>query len=240
VLDFAESLHKRKTLRQEAYDLVKRALLRGDIASGEIISANALASELGISNSPVREALSDLTGDGLLVLVKNRGFRVKQASETDRREIHGMRSILEVEAMRRLALRGLSSSEQSRALELTEISIAPLDEGRAGDYLDADHEFHMYLLSLLQNSRLSDSIGLLRDETRICGAFINMPTEQLSACSHEHFEIIDALVSQDVERIASLMQHHLEFSARMAPQPGPRPESADTSEQAAATHPRER
>lgn len=206
-------LRPRTTLRQEACELVKRALLRGEIGSGEIISANALAADLGISNSPVREALSDLAGDGLLELVKNRGFRVRTMTIADREEIHAMRSILEVEAMRLVARRGLSGAEESRARELTEQSVQPLHEGLTGDYLDADHAFHMYLLSLLGNARLSRSVGLLRDETRICGAFINMPSNELVACSTEHYDIIAAVVAQDEERTADLMRHHLEFSA---------------------------
>ncbi|GAA1998528.1 GntR family transcriptional regulator [Brevibacterium samyangense] len=204
---------QRSTLRQEALALVKHALLAGEFKPGRVLSANAIATELGVSNSPVREALMDLVGQGLLEVVKNRGFRVRENTEDDRREIHEMRSILEVSAMQRLARRGLTAEESARARELCEGSLAPdRVDGRTNTvaYLDADHEMHVYLVGLLGNSRLTAMVERLRDQTRVGGALVDLPREQVTWYSSEHAALIDAIEARDETTVGRLMQRHLD------------------------------
>lgn len=200
------------TLREKAARLVKHELLSGTFRAGSILSANALSKELGISNSPMREALMDLAAQGLLEVVKNRGFRVRSMSQADFLEVREMRSILEVAAIERLAVRGLSGAEESRARELCEQSLAPLDEGDPATFLDADRAMHMHLVSLLGNARLSDAIGNLRDQTRICGAYLSTSLAELEACAGEHVDLIDAVVARDAPRAAAVMRAHLEYA----------------------------
>lgn len=201
-----------KTLRQSTFDLVKRSLLDGEYFSGQILSANSLAVELGISNSPVREALMDLTSLGLVEVVRNRGFRVRQMTEQDRHEILEMRKIVEVSTMERLARRGLSSPELAIAEGLANDFVSLLREERVRDHMDADHRFHMYLIGLLGNSRISQAVENLRDQTRICGAFVDIPLGTLQACADEHLDLLDALKAQDRVRVRILMEHQLEFA----------------------------
>ena len=66
---------RRVSLREQALDVVRQALVSGEIKPGDIYSAAALAERLGVSNSPVREAMLTLVHEGLLEAVPNRGFR---------------------------------------------------------------------------------------------------------------------------------------------------------------------
>lgn len=209
----AVRLQAPKTLRQSTFDLVKRSMLDGEYLSGQILSANSLAAELGISNSPVREALMDLTSLGLVEVVRNRGFRVRQMTAQDRQEVLEMRRIVEVSTMERLTERGVSDDELAIADGLANDFVSLLREERVRDHLDADHRFHMYLIGLLGNSRISQTVENLRDQTRICGAFVDIPLGTLHTCADEHLDLIDALRSRDRMLVRSLMERQLEFAA---------------------------
>ncbi|GAA4283699.1 GntR family transcriptional regulator [Brevibacterium daeguense] len=200
------------TLREKATQFIKGELLKGEVRAGTILSANSLARDLGISNSPMREALMDLVAQGLLEVVRNRGFRVRTMTRHDLDEVREMRAILEVAAIQKLAERGLSASERRRAEQLyaRSKSIAEFDDRFA--ILDADHEFHMFLVSLLGNRRLAECISNLRDQTRICGAFDSTPIDDLKACAEEHGAMLESVVLKDHVRAVALMTQHLEYS----------------------------
>lgn len=211
---FSRSLQApRYTLRQETLALIKHSLLSGEVLPGRVLSANAIAAELGLSNSPVREALMDLEAQGLLEVVRNRGFRVRSHSVEDRKEIHEMRLIVEVAAMERLSERGLDVEEEAEARRLCAETLAP-EEGNREDtvaYLDADQDMHLYLTALLGNQRLTETVRSLRDQTRVGGALVHLPAEKMRHYSTEHADLIDALVARDRARASELMHNHLEL-----------------------------
>src|SRR3954452_14449028 len=94
---------QRLTLKDSAEEIVRRALLSGTMKPGQIYSANSLSAQLGVSNSPTREAMLALAGKGLLEVVRNRGFRVVEMSAQDKQEVYDLRLLIEVEAVRRVA-----------------------------------------------------------------------------------------------------------------------------------------
>src|SRR5690625_659178 len=102
------------TLKDSTEALIRRALISGEMHPGEIYSANKLAGQLQISNSPVREAMMSLVHSGLLELVRNRGFRVVELTEEDKREVYALRLQVEVEAGRRGARQGITQEQDQR------------------------------------------------------------------------------------------------------------------------------
>jgi DNA-binding GntR family transcriptional regulator len=94
------------TLKDSAEEIVRRALLSGSMKPGQIYSANSLSAQLGVSNSPTREAMLALAGKGLLEVVRNRGFRVVEMSDRDKQEVYDLRLLIEVEAVRRVTAAG--------------------------------------------------------------------------------------------------------------------------------------
>ncbi|MER6873164.1 GntR family transcriptional regulator, partial [Amycolatopsis sp. NPDC000673] len=89
---------QRTNLREQVLEVVRQAMVSGDLRPGDIYSAAALATRLGVSSSPVREALLTLVNQGLLEPVRNRGYRVVAMTERDLDEIYEMRLLLEVPA----------------------------------------------------------------------------------------------------------------------------------------------
>ncbi|APT84596.1 GntR family transcriptional regulator [Corynebacterium aquilae DSM 44791] len=207
---------ERPTLKGSAEALIRKALLDGSMRPGEIYSANALSSSLKISNSPVREAMMSLADRGLLEPVRNRGFRVVEMSPKDRQEVYDLRRLIEVEAVQRVAMAGVSEAVGDRLQQLAQRTVDILEqvsEGDIFDYLEADHDFHMYLISQVGNARWTRLVGQLRDQSRINGAYIHLREKGLLMQSaREHLELVDAIIGRDGQRAADVMVRHLEYA----------------------------
>lgn len=202
--------HLRSTsLREQALAEIRAQLVRGALKPGQVYSAAALAVELGVSNGPVREAMLELVSQGLMEPVRNRGYRVVSLSERDRQNIAELRLLIEIPSMARLAG---SPALHARSEEFKGLVADLLAEARANDmnaYLEVDRAFHLGLLSLLENDRLTDLIGSLRDQTRQFGIHTLAELGELMSSAHEHAEILDALLAGDSAEVDRLMRVHL-------------------------------
>jgi DNA-binding GntR family transcriptional regulator len=203
-----DQLHQ-TNLRDQALAVLKLRLVAGDLAPGKIYSAAALAAELGVSNSPVREAMLTLVNQGLMETVRNRGFRVVPLSDKERRNVYDLRVLLEVPSMARLA----SMPEvKARKDEFSAIAVEIVTAAQKGDivgYLDADLRFHLGLLRMLGNEQLVTIVNNLRDQTRQFGLKALSKAGALVKSAEEHQEILDAIMKGDKKLTTALMTKHL-------------------------------
>lgn len=200
------------TLKDSTEAMLRRALLDGEMKPGEIYSANAIATQLGLSNSPVREAMMSLVNRGLLELVRNRGFRVVELDDKDKREVYDLRLLVEVEAVRRISSRGLSENQIAELRALCQKTI-DLTNGSLSEYLEADQEFHLKLVELLGNRRWLEIVEQLRDQSRVNGSYEHLEGDgKLLASAQEHEQITNAVIGGEPELAAALMIQHLEYA----------------------------
>jgi DNA-binding GntR family transcriptional regulator len=196
------------SLREEARRSIRAGLITGEIATGEIYSAPALAKQLGVSATPVREALLDLASEGLVESVRNRGFRVLELDDHDLDEIFELRTLLEVPCAGRVAGR-LTQPEIARL----ELGVQRLERAaESGDlaaYLTADHDFHTGLLEPLGNKRLLDLVLRLRNQQRLYGLPRLVRSAAFMETALEHRAVFDAVVAGNAERAELLMRQHL-------------------------------
>ncbi|MCF4007458.1 GntR family transcriptional regulator [Corynebacterium uropygiale] len=208
--------HPRPSLKEEIEEKIRRQLVSGEMRPGHLYSANNMASQLGTSNSPVREAMLSLSGEGLLEPVRNRGFRVVLMSPADRQEVYDLRRLIEVEAVRRVASLRLSSEQASTLMSLALAAREQLPDAPGGDllpYLDADHDFHCYLVDLLGNKRWSQIVRTLRNQSRINGVYQHLGDEEKDRLSaEEHIAIADAVRRGEAILAADLMVRHLDYA----------------------------
>lgn len=201
---------RQTNLRDQALSILKLRLVSGDLVPGQIYSASALAEELGVSNSPVREAMLTLVNQGLMEAVRNRGFRVLPLSDKERHNIHQLRLLLEIPSMVKLA--GMQQPLQARADEFSKIATEMVAFAKAGDivgYLDMDRQFHLGLLAMLDNEQLVTIVENLRDQSRQFGLKTLRETGGLIQSAEEHQPILDAMLKGDAKKTASLMTAHL-------------------------------
>jgi DNA-binding GntR family transcriptional regulator len=203
---------QRGTLKDEALGVVRSALLSGEMKPGRIYSANALAAQLGVSNSPVREAMMELAAKGLLEVVRNRGFRVVEMSDADRQEVYDLRMMIEVPAVVKAAERGLTGEQQDLVRRLAQDTLDAARPDNLLEYLDVDQAFHMGIVGMLGNRRLSAIVENLRDQSRVRGSYHLAERGLLRQSAEEHLHIVDALLAGDAARLEKLMVEHLDYA----------------------------
>jgi DNA-binding GntR family transcriptional regulator len=204
-------LHLRRgNLRDQALSVIRQAMVSGEIRPGRIYSASGLATSLGVSNSPVRDAMQTLVHQGVMEALPNRGFRVLPMTDADLDEVYELRLMLEVPAIRRLAGQDISAHEE-QLLRHAKVCRDGAANGDMTTFLESDRDFHLGLLGLLGNRRLVTMVEMLRDQTRLYG--LGQLAEQglLVSSADEHFGILAAVRAGDgdlaVERVTQHLAH---------------------------------
>jgi DNA-binding GntR family transcriptional regulator len=172
-----------------------------------------IALRLGMSRTPVREALIRLEKQGLVEFVPRRGIRVKAIAPDDMREIYDILTALEPQAAASVA------SKHPTAEQLTELDVATSDMERAlksqdrEAWAEADDQFHRKLLELNNNRRLLDFVSVLLDQAHRARMFTLRVREMPVKSTEEHRRILDALVSGDVEKAHTVFRLHRQRAA---------------------------
>jgi DNA-binding GntR family transcriptional regulator len=196
------------SLREEAYRAIRAGIVTGEITSGTLYSTPSLARRLGVSATPVREAMLDLANEGLVEPVRNRGFRIVPMEDSDLDEILELRLLLEVPSAGRVA--GTLKPDEIERLRqhVEELEQAAEDKDLAA-YLAADHAFHLALLAPLGNRRLLDVVSRLRDQQRLYGLPGMVESTAFAATAAEHRAILDAVAAGEGRQAEELMRRHL-------------------------------
>jgi DNA-binding GntR family transcriptional regulator len=192
-------------------DMVLRRV-RGDIVSGHsgpgtMYSVPTLAEELGVSTTPVREALLELSHSGLITPMRNRGFRVEATSLEDLTNGFALRELLERFAMVSLAEKRLTDTEELHRLA-DEISAAVRRKDARG-YIETDRAFHLALVARANNPMLTKMIMDLRDSMRLYGMDTAAGRQRQVASVKEHYQLIDFAVAGDTDSISKLITQHI-------------------------------
>ncbi|QES47667.1 GntR family transcriptional regulator [Streptomyces venezuelae] len=195
-------------LRDQVGHALRAALIAGQLEPGRVYSAPTLAAELGVSATPVREAMLDLAREGLVEPVRNKGFRVTEVSERDLDQYTELRTLIEVPTI------GIVTriAPRERLEELRPIAEEIVASAREHDligYLEADRRFHLTLLGLAGNERLVETVGDLRKRSRLYGLTSLDKAGLLVSSAEEHLELLDLMLSGDAPAAESCMRRHL-------------------------------
>src|ERR1044071_1524224 len=112
------SIGVRSSLRDEVVRILQAAIVTGDLRPGITYSAPQLAQQLGVSATPVREAMLQLVNDGLITTVRNKGFRVVELSDKELDEITELRRLIEVPTVGAIAGHGVASGVMAQLRDL--------------------------------------------------------------------------------------------------------------------------
>ncbi|MEJ8472963.1 GntR family transcriptional regulator [Roseibium algae] len=193
-----------------AYDRLKDEILQSKLPPGFQAPEPDIAERLGMSRTPVREALIRLESDGLVELVPRRGAKVLALSLSDLLEIYDLLIALEPAALSKLAGNQVAAED----LEALEALIYNLEKAHGDGDLDAwgeaDDQFHRKLLSLSSNRRLAGYAGCLLDQVyRGRMVLLRMRNKPVSAVQ-DHRDLLAAVLSGDSDMAFSLCVCHLE------------------------------
>lgn len=207
-LSLSTELGEYRSFRDRVADVLRSALIAGELAPGTLYSAPTIAQQLGVSATPVREAMSELANEGMVEVVRNRGFRVLELTERELDEITQLRRLIEVPTVVALAADCDPVSVEELRPEAKAIEQAAFD-GDLVAYIEADRRFHLGLLSLAGNSQLVDTVSRLRNRSRLFGIRELAERGVLEHSAAEHEILIDLLIAHDVAGVERLMNAHI-------------------------------
>lgn len=195
-------------LREMVLAQLRSRIVSGEAAPGTIYSVPTVAAEMGMSTTPVREALLELSRTGLVSPLRNRGFRVEAATPKDLENQFDVRIMLEAGALVAVARAGLTDTEP--LVRLADDVAAAVKSGNVTDYIETDRRFHEALVSRAKNPLLTRMIMGLRADMRLYGISSPEGLERQRASVSEHYEMIELAAARQTDAIAALITRHIE------------------------------
>ena len=202
------STSPRRSLNDRAYDHLREAILSGDIPVGTIIAETKVAEDLGISKTPVRQALQLLRTEGLLEVGPRRQLVVRAFSAAHRNEILRIREALEkiaVETACRVIT--LDDIDQLRLLLMRQGRAA--DAYNEGEFLVLDEQFHVLIAKSANLPIVARLLEQMRGFARLMRLGKTQPPEHLRDILVEHTRILDAIERRDGAEAQAALQEHL-------------------------------
>lgn len=192
---------KAESLTDRAYAYLKAEIISGRVPAGALLDAKALADTMGVSRTPVREALLRLANEGVVEVNARRGIRVVTLTAADLQAIYEVITALEIEAVHRLTAAG---SDRERLAPLTEQLVrmrVATEDGDGEAWNLADEGFHRCLLDLCGNDRLAEAGRRYRDMAQRAHfvALRLVPLEEKSRSNESHADLIRTIRSGDAE-----------------------------------------
>lgn len=197
-----------ESLTDQVVLAVRDAVAAGRMTPDTMYSVYQLAAELGVSRSPVREALLRLAEVGLVVFERNKGFHVVLPKPREIAEIFAVRIALEVPAVELVATAGKATLGDSMKRELDE-ALRAAEEGDESSFSIHDRLFHDAILRAAGNERARRIVSDLRETTRLLGASTADSVRTLHDIHHEHGPIVDAIAGSDAAAAREAMLWHL-------------------------------
>lgn len=147
------------SLQLEAYNYIKNLILTHQLDANTLYSETKLSKELGISRTPMREALQCLSQDGYITVIPSKGFRIRQLSQKDMKETIQIRCAIEGFCTQCLANEYNTSKGQQTIERLGEILKKQKESLSANDdyesFINYDHEFHLVLVNYIENEEIN-------------------------------------------------------------------------------------
>jgi DNA-binding GntR family transcriptional regulator len=197
------------TLAEYVDGRLRAAILSGEIAPGEKLRSEHLATAWGVSPTPVREAFQRLAGEGMVVIEAQRGARVAVVDPVEAAELYELRLTLEPRALRSAMAAAVGpAGDHYRAVVSaahTELGAPPRT---VPEYLAAHRAFHLAVLSGCTNTRLHQFVVQLHDHTQrfqVAGAGYRRDGDPVA----EHRALCDAVVSGDADAAVDVLERHL-------------------------------
>jgi DNA-binding GntR family transcriptional regulator len=197
------------SLRKQVYERIKRDIVTGKLAAGELLNESQLARRFEMSKTPIREALSQLQQDYLIEPIPRKGYLVTNLTFRDIQEVFEARLILE-RAVTVLAADRITDAEISRLERYLEADGKPEDATNLYHYIRANTEFHLEIAAASRNSRLARLLAqVFVDAERLQYMDLHRSEERRATWYSGHKKLVEALRKRDKEAAANTVEDEL-------------------------------
>lgn len=198
-----------RLLRQVAYERLQKAITRANLQAGDPLSETRISKALGISRTPVREALQQLAQEGLVQIIPGRAITIAAPTIQEVLEVVHVRELLEPELVR-LAAETLSSEGQEILRQvMPEMELAAANRDRSA-WSRADSIFHETLSYYCPNHLLGQLV--LQARNRVHSTVIDDQTTdtRIAECTAEHKQVVEAILARDAVKAEQSMRQHIQ------------------------------
>ena len=199
-------LVRSESLAQQAYVAIRRAIREGRIARGELFSETTFGKLLGVSRTPVREALLDLFRDGIVEIVPKRGFRLAELDDAAITEIRLLRTALEQLVVERLCAAATPD-------DINELRAIANGKGRSrDDMFGLDETLHMRMAELAELPQVRRALLGVRGKMYLIASGAKITKLRNETVMKEHNEILDLIAKRNTAGAKRAMTEHIRKS----------------------------
>ena len=199
--------------RQYVYETLRDRIVSCCYAPGELLNETALGETLGVSRTPIREALGRLERESLVEILPKIGVRVTDISVADINEIYATRELIEPYIIEMSA----SAIDRRALMRVREALVAQVPSGDEQAQYDMDSDLHALLLAANRNRYLAAAIDNVYAQNQRVRVMTGRRSEgRLAATREEHLAIVDAILLEQYAAAAEAMRRHLRLSKEAA------------------------
>lgn len=199
-----------ESLGNQAYRVLRRALRDGLIQPDRYYSESELAELLGVSRTPVREALKRLERDGVLKVASRRGYKLRSFSEQEVDELVELRKVLEHFAIAKL----ISDATDQDLARLAEVFKQQESGDIETEIFALDEEFHLTIAELAGLPRTREILAALRSAMAVISAGAHVSRDRTERVVEEHHQLLDAISRRDRQAAVDILDRHVEESTK--------------------------
>lgn len=193
-----------------AYDYVKAAVIRGQFATGSLISEGMVCEQLSLSRTPVHEAFLRLASENWLQLLSRKGAVVRPMAPRESEDVLEMREAIESSAAERVIREERIPELQPLLSDLLDAQAAAIEGDDVDGFIVADDAFHSAIVEASGNRIAVDFMARLRDrQQRLRHQLIRIRPSQLELALREHRQLVDALARGDAPQYSSVLHQHV-------------------------------
>lgn len=208
-----EYMQVMSSLQLEAYNYIKNLILTHQLDANKLYSETKLSKELGISRTPMREALQCLSQDGYITVIPSKGFRIRQLSQKDMKETIQIRCAIEGFCTQCLANEYQTAKGQKTIKELGDILKKQKEVLKTNDdyenFINYDHEFHLVLVNYIDNEEVNHMFQRLMYLIRLTTQSALLVEGRSIGTINEHEQYYEKLKAGDGNAAYQILINHL-------------------------------
>lgn len=211
-----EAMHK-ISLSESAYNQIKDAICNGKIAPGDILSESQLAQQLGMSRTPVREALRVLETEGFVEIKNGIGAYVKPLSSKDMEDLYEVRCLLEMQAIKTSIYR-ITNEEIDEFEHKFQALLEACERGEhpgQGEFSELDWNLHILFVERCTNKYIKSIVASYDSNLRRYQSLSVDALNDVRESARQHLEILKTLRMRDPEKASEALKGHLKWSANL-------------------------
>ena len=207
-IDFEVTMNEYLPLRDVVFKTLRRAILRGELKPGERLMEIQLANKLGVSRTPIREAIRKLELEGLVLMIPRKGAEVAEITEKNLRDVLEVRCALEDLAVQ-LACERISKEKIKELRAAAAHFRDSLGSDDITEIAEADEAFHDVIFAATENKRLVQLLNNLREQMYRYRIEYLKKKECHPQLLEEHATIIKAIEERDKEKATQITSQHI-------------------------------